>query len=165
MDTLAVRDYLLGEVKPELINIHGPCAYLRDDPRFSRDYQQVASGAWGENYARKPLELDGIDERCPAGGAGFVRALAREGKLVAALGDASAAGARDLWLCARNHLKTLPDVSLVAAKFSAEGLKQLDPARARASLEAAVTLDPNEQAAARRLLELRLGPKTPPSRR
>ncbi len=162
-----VRDYVLGELKPELINLHGPCAYLRDDPRFSRDYQQVASGAWGDNYARKALELDGIDERCAPRGPAYVKALARDGKLVDVLVQASAAGARDLWLCARNHLpsRALPDVSDLAGRLAASGLRETNPARAKALLDAAVTLDPNLTAAARRLLELRLGPARPPSRR
>ena len=156
----AVRDYVFGEMKPEMINIHGPCQYLREDPRLARDYQIVGSGPWGENWVRKSLELDGLDDRCPAQGVGFVRALAGQGKLAATLESASAVAARDLWLCARAHLArgALPDVSRLAARLASDGLGERDPARARALLDAAVTLDPLLAAASRRLLLLRLSP-------
>jgi hypothetical protein len=153
----AVRDYLFGEVKPELLNIHGPCQYLRDDPRLDRDYRLAASGLWGENWVRKSLELDGIDDRCPSAGVAWVQKLAKDGQLLPALEGASAAAARDLWLCARAHLPAgaLPDVSRLAARLSAEGLRERDPVRARAILEAAVAIDPQEVSAAHRLLALR----------
>lgn len=163
----AVRDYLFDEVRPELLNVHGPCQYLRDDPRLARDYQLVQSGAWGDNFVRKSLELDGLDDRCPAQGASLVRQLARAGTLVALLERSSALAARDLWLCARAELPAgaLPDVSLLAARLSADGLREPDPARAKAFLDAAVTLDPQLTPAAQRLLTLRLAPAKPPSHR
>jgi hypothetical protein len=152
-----VRDYLFGEVKPELLNIHGPCRYLSDDPRLDRDYRLAESGLWGENWVRKSLELDGLDDRCPSAGVAWVQKLAKDGQLLPALERASAAAARDLWLCARAHLPAgaLPDVSRLAARLSRDGLRERDPVRARALLEAAVTLDPQEVPAARRLLALR----------
>ena len=157
----AVRDYLFDEAKPELLNIHGPCGYLRNDPRLARDYQLAASGLWGENFVRRSLER-GVDERCPAQG---VRYLAREGTLVALLESSSALAARDLWLCARAHLEVLPDVTQLAALLAASGMREPDPARAKALLDAAVTLDPELAAAGQRLLELRLSRARPPSRR
>jgi hypothetical protein len=152
-----VRDYLFGEVKPELLNIHGPCRYLSDDPRLDRDYRLAESGLWGENWVRKSLELDGLDDRCPSAGVAWVQKLAKDGQLLPALERASAAAARDLWLCARAHLPAgaLPDVARLAARLSRDGLRERDPVRARALLEAAVTLDPQEVPAARRLLALR----------
>jgi len=154
----AVRDYVFGEVKPEMINIHGPCQYLHEDPRLARDYHLSGTGLWGENWVRKSLELDGLDDRCPAQGVGFVRALAREGKLAAALENAGPAAARDLWLCARAHLarSELPDVSPLAGRLASDGLHERDPARDKAFLDAAVTLDPGLSVAAQRLLTLRV---------
>ncbi|MCA1826609.1 MAG: hypothetical protein LC689_06675 [Myxococcales bacterium] len=58
----AVEDYVFDRVKPQLMNIHGPCQYLHDDPRLERDYWLAATGPWGENWVRKSLELDGIDD-------------------------------------------------------------------------------------------------------
>ncbi|HET7786619.1 MAG TPA: hypothetical protein VFL36_11665 [Myxococcales bacterium] len=140
-----VRDYVLGEVRPEMINLHGPCEYLRQDPRFLRDYHLEARGLWGENFVRSSL-LRGVDERCPPAG------LPQD--LGAALRSASPARVRDLWLCARAHLPAgaLPEVSALAARLAAEGLRSGD----RDSLDAAVTLDPLQTAAAQRLLRLRL---------
>jgi len=66
-DRRAVEDYVFDEVKPDLLNIHGPCSYLRDDPRLARDYQLAAKGLWGENWVTKSLALKGIDHRCPDG--------------------------------------------------------------------------------------------------
>ncbi len=58
----AVKDYVFDEVRPHFINVHGPCEYLKSDPRMERDYLRVATGLWGENWARKALELDGLDD-------------------------------------------------------------------------------------------------------
>ena len=137
----AVRNYLFDEVKPEMLNIHGPCQYLADDPRLKRDYWLSATGAWGENWVRKTLELDGIDDRCPP---------RLPADLLGALEKSTALGARDLWLCARAHLpeKALPDVRSLARKWAGAGTK--------AALDAAVTLDPDRVGASKRLLELRL---------
>ena len=137
----AVRNYLFDDVKPEMLNIHGPCQYLADDPRLKRDYWLSATGAWGENWVRKTLELDGIDDRCPP-------RLPED--LLGALEKSTAVAARDLWLCARAHLpeKSLPDVSPLARKLAAAGTKE--------ALDAAVTLDPDLATASKRLLELRL---------
>ena len=147
-DQSRVRDYLLDDIKPELINLHGPCAYIGDDPRFVRDYALDATGIWGSNYLRKELR-DGRDARC-APGVEAVRALTAEALLarMAAPGDARAV--MDLWLCARAHrpAEGMPDVRAVAAR-----LAQGDSA---AALEAAVTLDPTLTRAAQRLLALRL---------
>lgn len=161
-----VRDYLFDEVKPELLNIHGPSHYLRSDPRLSRNYTLAGSGLWGDNWVRKPLE-SGADDRCPAPGPGTVRLLAQEGQLAAALETAGASDARDLWLCARAHLAAdlLPDVSRIGARLAADGLREADPARAKTLLDAAVTLDPRQTAAAQRLLELRLARARSPSNR
>ncbi|MGZ6143999.1 MAG: hypothetical protein ACXWLM_11720 [Myxococcales bacterium] len=146
----AVRDYLFDEVRPEMLNLHGPCQYLHDDPRLQRDYLLLAtSGAWGENWVRKSLELDGLDDRCPP-------KLPKD--LLPALERSTAVAARDLWLCARAHLpaKALPDVSALAKKLANEGT--------RASLDAAVTLDPTLAGAANRLLALRLSGDVRPRR-
>jgi hypothetical protein len=161
-----VRDYVFDEVKPELLNIHGPSQYLRSDPRLSRDYKLAGSGLWGDNWVRKPLE-SGADDRCPAPGPGTVRLLAREGQLADVLETTGAADARDLWLCARAHLAAnlIPDVSRIGARLAADGLREADPARAKTLLDAAVTLDPRQTAAAQRLLELRLAAARSPSRR
>jgi hypothetical protein len=144
----AVRDYVFDEVRPELLNFHGPSQYLHDDPRLKRDYQQAATGVWGENWVRKSLALDGLDDRCPWG-----RLPADYARLLASAG---AAEARELWLCARNHVpvEKLPDVTALAARFARRGLAEND----KASLAAAVTLDPSQVRAARRLLELRVRP-------
>ena len=131
-----VRDYVFGEVKPEFINIHGPCRYLRDDVRLARDYRLAATGLWGENWER-------AEGRCslPA-------------DLLQALQKSTPAQARDLWLCARSHLSAgqLPDVRPLAARLADQGLRLGD----RDLLEAAVTLDPTLVRAAQRLLTLRL---------
>jgi hypothetical protein len=163
----AVRDYLFDEVRPEMLNLHGPVQYLRDDPRLERDYLLVASGMWGENWVRKTLELDGLDDRCPVAGVLPVRRLAQEGKLAARLQESGPAAARDLWLCARAHLPpgALPDVKPLASRFAAQAEAEPDPRRARALLDAAVTLDPTRTAAAHRLLALRLGRAKSPSGR
>jgi hypothetical protein len=57
-----VRDYVFETVKPHMLNLHGPCQYLADDPRLKRDYMLLVTGPWGENWVRKSLELDGIDD-------------------------------------------------------------------------------------------------------
>ena len=36
------------------------------EPRMQRDYMRMAAGAWGENWVRKSLELDGIDDTVQA---------------------------------------------------------------------------------------------------
>ncbi len=146
-----VRDYVLGEVRPEMINVHGPCQYLSEDPRFSRDYRLEARGIFGENYVRASVLSRGPDERCPRGG------LPQD--LGAALRKSGPVQARDLWLCARTHLPAtaLPDVSALAAGFATEGLRKGD----KALLEAAVTLDPLQTAAAQRLLRIRLSENPP----
>jgi hypothetical protein len=64
-DHSRVRDYILDEVRPELINLHGPCAYIGDDPRFQRDYALAATGLWGANYLRREV-LARSDARCGA---------------------------------------------------------------------------------------------------
>lgn len=138
-----VRDYILGAIRPELINLHGPCAYIGADPRFGRDYALAATGIWGGNYIRRDL-LAGGDARC-AGGVESVRALTNEA-LMARLGALPPDAARDLWLCARAHRTALPDVRALARSFEAQG-----------ALETAVTLDPTLTAAAQRLLAQRLG--------
>jgi hypothetical protein len=48
-----VRDYVFGVVKPDMLNVHGPCLYLREDPRMRRDYVRAATGLWGENWVRR----------------------------------------------------------------------------------------------------------------
>ena len=121
----AVRDYVFDDIKPEMLNIHGPCQYLHDDPRLKRDYLLAASGSWGENWVRKSLELDGLDDRCPSG--------TPPKNLPQALEKATAAQAKDLWLCARAHAKALPDVRALAKKLAAQGF-----------YDAAVTLDPSQ---------------------
>lgn len=141
-----VRDYVLGEVRPDMINLHGPCEYLKDDPRFSRDYRLEERGLWGANYVRISLAQRGIDDRCPPAG------LPQD--LDLALRKAKPPQARDLWLCARRRLPrgALPDVSALAARLAGEGLRSGD----KDALDAAVTLDPLQTAAAQRLLRLRL---------
>jgi hypothetical protein len=150
-DLYMVRDYVLGEVRPEMINLHGPCQYLDKDPRFSRDYHLEARGLWGENYVRNSLALRGVDDRCPPAG------LPQD--LLAALRSAKPAQARDLWLCARARRPAgaLPDVSALAARLAADGLRSGD----KDSLDAAVTLDPLQTAAAQRLLRIRLSANPP----
>ncbi len=162
-----VADYLFDEVKPELLNIHTPSQYLHDDPRLERDYLSLGTGLWGENWARKTLELDGLDERCAPHSVQAVRLMVKQRRLVEELAIGSAISARDLWLCARAHVdtKALPDVAGLASRLAASGLGEADPARAKAFLDAAVTLDPRQIAAAQRLLELRLTAATPPSHR
>ena len=141
-----VRDYVLGEIRPEMINVHGPCDYLKEDPRFSRDYHLEARGLWGEHYVRSSIALDGVDDRCPSAG------LPRD--LPAALEKAAPRQARDLWLCARAHLpaRSLPDVRALADRLAADGLRS----GKKDVLDAAVTLDPLQTAAAQRLLQVRL---------
>jgi len=148
----AVRDYVFEVVKPEMLNIHGPCQYLRDDKRLQRDYLWSATGPWGENWIRKTLELDGLDDRCPAG------RIPTSQQLAELLSRASELAAPDLWLCGRDHLPEsgLPDVRPLAAWFAAQGLADSERRRARDLLNAAVTLDPLQTRAAKRLLELRL---------
>jgi len=145
-DRNAVGAYVFDEVEPDMLNIHGPVQYLRDDWRLRRDYVRVASGLWGENWVRKSLVRNQLDDRCAAGGPPV--------DLDRRLANATPVEARDLWLCARAHLLTLPDVTVLARRFAAESLR--DPHRARELLEAAVTLDPTQAAAAGRLLRLRL---------
>jgi MFS family permease len=48
-----VREYVFGVVRPDMLNVHGPCVYLREDPRMQRDYQLAAIGLWGENWVRR----------------------------------------------------------------------------------------------------------------
>jgi len=131
-----VRDYLFDEVDPDMINVHGPCEYLRSDPRLQRYYRFAVSTRWGENWVRK-------DDNCP-------RALPP----VEALAALPAAQARARWLCARARfpLHELPDVRTLSRRFADEGLKLDDPDR----LATSVALDPTSTRAARRLLELRL---------
>jgi hypothetical protein len=155
-----VREYVFRHVRPEMINVHGPCQYLRDDPRMERDYLQAASGIWGENWVRRDV-AGRRDDRCPHGDASL---LPPADELPARLAGATPRAARDLWLCARAHLNTLPDVRPVAARLTRDGLAERDPQRAMEMLDAAVTLDPDRVRAARRLLELRLAAAVPSSR-
>lgn len=153
-DREAVRDYLFDEARPDLLNLHGPVNYLRADPRLGRDYLMIASGLWGENWARKTLELDGFDDRCPSGHIPSPEQLALK------LAQAPPLDARDLWLCARAHLplEKLPDVRPLAARLASQGLAEKDRRRSRDLLDAAVALDPTLTRAAQRLLALRLAP-------
>jgi uncharacterized membrane protein YphA (DoxX/SURF4 family) len=48
-----VREYVFGVVRPDMLNVHGPCLYLRKDPRLHRDYRLTATGLWGENWVRR----------------------------------------------------------------------------------------------------------------
>jgi len=141
-----VSDYVLGEIRPEMINLHGPCAYLKQDARFSRDYHLESSGIWGDNYLRTSIALRSVDEHCPPGGL--------PANLKEALQKARATESRDLWLCARAHIpaSALPDVSPLAARLAADGLRTGD----KDLLEAAATLDPVQTSAAQRLLQIRL---------
>ncbi len=152
-DHSRVSDYLLDELKPELINLHGPCAYLGDDPRFARDYASSATGLWGTNYVRREL-LDGRDSRC-ANGVEAVRAMSPEA-LFAKLSSLDPSDARDLWLCARAHrpAEALPEVRPLAARLATRAAGE--PSAARALLDVAVTLDPTLTRASRQLLSLRL---------
>jgi hypothetical protein len=151
-DRRAVEDYVFDEVKPDLLNIHGPCSYLRDDPRLTRDYQLAAKGSWGENWVTKSLALKGIDHRCPDG------VVPTPDEMLTELeSDDDPIRVRDLWLCARAHLPVLPDVRTIAARFAWRGMREPDHGRALDLLDAAVTLDPLRVAEAQVLLDLRLG--------
>jgi hypothetical protein len=99
---------------------------------------------------RKSLDLDGHDDRCPSGRVPLASQLQDE------LVKSTAIEARDLWLCARAHLGTLPDVRPLASQLASQGLDENDPTRARELFDAASTLDPAQVLAAHRLLELRL---------
>jgi hypothetical protein len=131
-----VRDYVFDEVQPDMLDIHGPCAYLGADPRLERYYRFAASSGWGEAWLRKD---DGCSSRLPE------------------LDGLEAMPPRELqrgWLCARARfpLESLPDVRPLARRLAREGLDHDD----RDRLAAAVVLDPTLTRAARRLLEIRL---------
>lgn len=144
----AVRDYVFGDVRPDMVNVHGPCWYLRSDPRLPRDYVLVSSGSFGENWVRRSLVRREFDPRCPSG--------QPPSDLHARLESATPRDAAELWLCGRAYLQVLPDVRLVAHRFAVQGLRGGDGARER--LEAAVTLDPTQVAAAQRLVRYQLQP-------
>lgn len=131
-----VRDYLFDVVDPDMINVHGPCAFLSSDPRLQRYYRFAVSTSWGEDWVRKDDGCPGVPPRLES------------------LQVLPAAQARVRWLCARARFPPheLPDVRALARRFADEGLQLDDPDR----LSAAVTLDPTLSRAARRLLELRL---------
>jgi hypothetical protein len=135
-DEQRVRDYLFDEVQPEMINIHGPCAYLRTDPRLDRYTLRSAPGLWGENWVRR-------DEACPAG----VPTLA-------SLEALPARAVREVWLCARARVppEHLPDVGELARRLAADGLRSGD----HDDLAAAVALDPTQTRAAQRLVQIQL---------
>jgi hypothetical protein len=131
-----VRDYVFDEVEPDMINLHGPCAYIRADPRLDRYYPFAGSSVWGDDWVRK-------DDRCPDGLPTVEDLEARPPREV-----------RALWLCARARSASdkLPDVRALAERLARDGLRRGD----RDALDAAVALDPTLTRAQQRLLEMRL---------
>lgn len=154
-------DYVFDEAKPDLLNLHGPCAYLEADPRLARDYQVAARGAWGTNYLRRSLAGDD-DDRCP-GGLAALRALEAAGPqaLLAALRADGEAGrwddARWRWLCARGRwpraLLPVGEAEALGREWERRALAE--PSPAIPALRAAAALAPSAVQAALRLEALR----------
>ena len=154
-----VANDLFDVLKPDLINVHGPSAYLVSDPRLRRDYRVLRSDAGSTDFVRASLER-GDDDRCPGGlAASLHQAMLDPAALAAQLERDHAAGQPALlaarFLCARAHLpaSALPmDFAVrLGQALEREGLREPNPTRAEALLFAAVALDPQAVAATLRL--------------